>query len=119
MKIRAGFVSNSSSSSFICEVCGEDASGWDLGLEDAEMVNCVNGHTFCEDHVIGGFDRDEDDRWDLAAEKCPICALEVLTDSDYLTYLVKLTGKVHDKALAEVKERFGSYDNFSSFLREK
>ena len=118
MKIRSGFVSNSSSSSFICEVCGENASGWDMCLVDANMVECVNGHIFCEDHVIGGFD-DENDRYDIPAEQCPICALEVLTDSDYLSYLVKLTGKTHDKVLVEVNERFGSYDKFSSFLREK
>ena len=29
MKVRIGFVSNSSSSSFVCDVCGEHAEGWD------------------------------------------------------------------------------------------
>ena len=43
MKIRNGFVSNSSSSSFICEVCGQDASGYDMSLSDAEMYECING----------------------------------------------------------------------------
>ena len=52
MKIRNGFVSNSSSSSFICEVCGQDASGWDMSLSDAEMYECENGHVFCEDHAL-------------------------------------------------------------------
>ena len=52
MKIRSGFVSNSSSSSFICDVCGQDVSGWDMGLYDAEMYECVNGHTFCEEHAL-------------------------------------------------------------------
>ena len=33
MKIRAGFVSNSSSSSFICDVCGDEVSGVDISLE--------------------------------------------------------------------------------------
>lgn len=42
MKIRTGFVSNSSSSSFVCDVCGNIESGWDLGLNDAEMCECVN-----------------------------------------------------------------------------
>lgn len=50
MKIRTGFVSNSSSSSFVCDVCGETTSGWDMGLEDAAMIECTNGHTFCESH---------------------------------------------------------------------
>ena len=51
MKIRQGFVSNSSSSSFVCQVCGEEASGWDIGLEEACMYECEYGHTFCEDHL--------------------------------------------------------------------
>jgi len=52
MKIRNGFVSNSSSSSFICEVCGQDASGYDMCLSEAGMYTCDNGHTFCEDHAL-------------------------------------------------------------------
>ena len=52
MKIRNGFVSNSSSSSFICEVCNEELIGRDVCLSDAEMYMCVNGHTFCESHAL-------------------------------------------------------------------
>ncbi len=51
MKIRNGFVSNSSSSSFTCDVCGENVSGWDLGLSEAEMSECVNGHVLCDEHL--------------------------------------------------------------------
>jgi hypothetical protein len=53
MKKRSGFVSNSSSSSFTCDFCGETESGMDFGLDDAGMVECVNGHTLCEDHLLG------------------------------------------------------------------
>lgn len=52
MKIRNGFVSNSSSSSFICDVCGHSTSGWDMSTEEAGMYECINGHTFCEDHLV-------------------------------------------------------------------
>lgn len=51
MKIRKSFVTNSSSSSFICDSCGHDESGWDMCLSDAGMMECENGHTVCEDHV--------------------------------------------------------------------
>lgn len=50
MKKRNGFVSNSSSSSFTCEVCGETQSGWDMSLSEAEMTECEHGHTICNEH---------------------------------------------------------------------
>lgn len=50
MKIRRGFVSNSSSSSFTCDVCGEVAMGMDLGMEEADMWECQKGHCFCDEH---------------------------------------------------------------------
>jgi len=52
MKIRNGFVSNSSSSSFICEVCGEEACGMDLCLSEVGMSKCEKGHCFCDEHQI-------------------------------------------------------------------
>jgi hypothetical protein len=51
VKYRKSFVTNSSSSSYICDVCGEDASGWDMTLSEANMYECENGHVFCEDHA--------------------------------------------------------------------
>lgn len=51
MKIRKSFVSNSSSSSFTCDVCGANESGMDLCLSDINMSECVNGHTFCNNHI--------------------------------------------------------------------
>lgn len=52
MKFRKDFVTNSSSSSFICDVCGRDESGFDLSLADAGMMECVNGHVFCCDEAL-------------------------------------------------------------------
>ena len=50
MKIRTGFVSNSSSSSFICDVCNTVEIGMDASIRDFEMSRCKNDHTFCNSH---------------------------------------------------------------------
>lgn len=52
MKYRKDFVTNSSSSSYTCEICGATESGFDIGLRDVEMVECENGHTICESEML-------------------------------------------------------------------
>ncbi|KKN52892.1 hypothetical protein LCGC14_0607980 [marine sediment metagenome] len=52
MKTRLGFVSNSSSSSFICLISDEVVSGMDLELEEAGMYECINGHVFSEQYLL-------------------------------------------------------------------
>lgn len=52
MKFRKDFVTNSSSSSYVCEICGRTESGYDLCLSDCEMMECVNGHIFCCDEAL-------------------------------------------------------------------
>ena len=60
MKYRKCHVTNSSSSSFVCDICGHVASGWDLNINDAEMYQCVNGHTFCQDEALMDYGDKED-----------------------------------------------------------
>ena len=50
MKIRNGFVSNSSSSSFTCVFSGEVFSGWDSLPEDFGCVESKNG--FMQEHLL-------------------------------------------------------------------
>ena len=52
MKFRKDFVTNSSSSSYVCEICGRSESGWDMCLSDCEMMECINGHIFCCDEAL-------------------------------------------------------------------
>ena len=52
MKYRKSHVTNSSSSSFVCDICGRVESGWDLSISEAGMCECINGHVFCEDEKL-------------------------------------------------------------------
>lgn len=58
MKIRNGFVSNSSSSSFMCDFCGDIESGYDCSLSDFNMTECEHGHTFHDCHAEKDFYND-------------------------------------------------------------
>jgi len=51
MKTRGGFVSNSSSSSFVCAVDGCSYEGYD-GEYEVPYACCQNGHEFNGDYVI-------------------------------------------------------------------
>lgn len=130
MKIRQGFVSNSSSSSYICTVCRETYSGWDASLRDAEMRQCEKGHTFCEAHLLGeaGPDEDEEsgDLWneefiyETRSERCPICNLQNLTLEDELLYLRKKTGyKTSEDTLSAIKTEFSTYPDFDAWIKTK
>ena len=106
MKIRAGFVSNSSSSSFIWDVCGHDASGWDLGLDDAGMVECRRGHIICDSHV----NAEVVDRYSVCSLSCPCCQLDNPTDHAIISYLLYKCGKTLKEIKKEIKDTFGTSD---------
>lgn len=90
MKIRMGFVSNSSSSSFICEVSGEMYSGYDANLENFDLVSCQNGHIFGSQYIKGTkeYIENEDDEEYLKLSCCPICTLQHIAPETTLNYLL-------------------------------
>lgn len=130
MKIRLGFVSNSSSTSFTCDVCGEEVSGMDMSLDEAEMYKCENGHTFCRSESIGdsvvGEDGEailtekplQDDAfdfeeiYDIPAKHCPCCTFTAASPRDLIAYLLKKAGMNEE---AVVKEMWGSFQDYGAF----
>lgn len=130
-KIRLDFVTNSSSSSFVCDVCGRQESGWDMCLSEADMYECENGHTICEDEMINDLtiedykdylisqnynveNIDEDDlegeamdydfRYSLPEKHCPICNFLNYSQDDMSLYLQKKYGVSRAEVFEEVKK---------------
>ena len=109
MKVRNGFVSNSSSSSFICELCGRQESGWDACPDEFDMCECENGHVICMDEAL--FENkdenvyDDEDEYLLKEKYCPICQFEVLSKSDAKRYLYSKYKIEDEEVLADIKTR--------------
>jgi hypothetical protein len=186
MKIRNGFVSNSSTSSFVCDVCGEEYTGWDAGpCADYDCTQCENEHAMCLSHLedMGKvkipddkgceheFDREknkfcaecgveawieaemENEDGYLRKELCPVCNFQTyarnemavylektrkisrdevfaeikkvnkrrrkLYDEEYITHVCQKFELTDDILLKELKDKFGSFDEFAEFLRLK
>jgi hypothetical protein len=136
MKKRLAFVANSSSSSFICDFCGTEACGMDYSLYDADMYQCVNGHTICEDHLIDAEydeilalwaeangipweeveDHDDESRYELPSKFCPLCNFVRVTDSDLLKYALLRLGYSREELVEVLKIEFGNLDNLKLAL---
>ena len=96
MKIRSGFVSNSSSSSFTCCICGDTDGGYDVSLKDAKMLECEEGHIFCESHA----EMDDYDEIEFFKENVPEKDLKIMGITK-----IELTKLSHQ----EIKEEYQEY----------
>ena len=128
MKIRTGFVSNSSTSSFICDVCGELVAERDIGLDEADMFQCKNGHTICNAHKLTPTDitdnEDNEDTEERGYEVnicyCPICQMKEIDQADVETYLLcKSEYKSIDDVKGAMKDQFKTFDELCDFFAKK
>jgi hypothetical protein len=124
MKTRKGFVSNSSSSSFICNICGKSEGGYDISLDDAGMCGCEGGHVFhyrCLKSVQKktGIDSPESRCEELQFEFCPVCTLKFIVSSDELKFLMKEYSLTSDGILKMVNDKFETYEKFIEYINKK
>lgn len=129
MKIKTGFVSNSSTTSFVCCVCKEQFSGMDLTVREVEHSTCENGHIVCNDRllpVVVKVDPDSDQGVDddcyyedeVTAERCPICQFKVQPPDRYiLRYLLKINNITREDVFEKIKHGFATYGDFINYLK--
>lgn len=104
MKIRKSFVANSSSSSFVCEICGETRVSWD-DVETVGMVRCVNEHIICDEHRLNDDSEDSPDWGHCASESsCPICQFQTYSQPELKNYLIETRGVDPAVVFAEIKQ---------------
>ena len=123
MKIRNGFVSNSSSSSFICDICGASEVGYDSVPSDLGMDFCEHGHLFCQSHlkkIDKEITRKEDDFYyggeAVTEDCCPVCTLKDIHDSLLLRYLLHKTETTKQAIIDEIQETFKNIDEVIKYL---
>jgi len=118
MKIRKGFVSNSSSSSFICDICGGSEGGYDVCLSDVDMICCESGHIFHTSCLKSYDGSDKTNEYgDLSDEICPICNLKKLDASDIIAFGKKQYGWDNDTAIKDIRDKFKSFSELRLWLK--
>lgn len=126
MKIRNNFVSNSSSSSYICDNCQEVFS-IDEGISRSEygIYECEEEHVICSnclsEELVNKFDKsleDDDSMGYIPKELCPICQMKIITHNDIQNYINKKYNINIKKIEQEIKEKFKTYTLFQKYLKK-
>ena len=95
MKYRKDFVTNSSSTSFICEICDHTEVGHDsCSAEDYGFWRCEE-----VEHLICISCKDE-----FKTKGCPICKFDSYSNSEMSQYLQKIYKVNRDIVFAEIKK---------------
>lgn len=140
MKTRSGFVSNSSSSSFVCDVCGCEESGRDCSLSDFDMFRCTKGHTICNCHKlpvtpeqkalwIKEKEENEDSFYDehgyddcegeYSPIRCPICMMKSFNNGQIQRFMMKHFKTTKEEIVKVIVAQFKTYEEFMKYLTEK
>lgn len=117
MKIRTNYVSNSSSSSYVCEVCGDIKSGYDSSFSDVGMAICTQGHVICEAHIQG-------DRYSVSAIYSEVkrqltagySEFAEFLETSWPTWEQDMTSVAGDESIDDVMPEEVDEDSFWSYL---
>jgi hypothetical protein len=122
MITRSGFISNSSSTSFFCQICErkEELLGDVIPIEN-DMFCCEKGHEFHIKCLPDGIrltieELEEIENPNCIPEKyCPICNLEIIPDYILVEY-IEITSDL-DMYRREIKERFNDLEDLREYCR--
>lgn len=117
MKTRQGFVSNSSSSSFVCRVCGNSEAYYD-GLSEIDACRCQNDHTICNSHRLPDAEGTSHDTYEVPVTQCPICTLSAVDQANEAAFLRKVLGWSEQEVLTQIKVRCTDYKGFEAFVEK-
>jgi hypothetical protein len=125
MKIRSGFVSNSSSSSFTCDICHTTEEVCDGCGESGEWFSCENGHTWCSGHEKNIFNKpaeeirevlikDAEENYSTTELTDEVLRIEELPDADLLDEYKEYLSETGDSS--DIPAENCPICNFSVFL---
>lgn len=129
MKIRHGFVSNSSTTSFTCEICGRTEVFHDSGSHrDYGFIVCTNEHFLCDEELLEGWKELEEPNEEeyptiveyekayeeyqknmsycaeVSSQYCPICQFEEFSLREIKLYLQKKNPTPDEEILQDIKK---------------
>lgn len=124
MKIRSGFVSNSSSSSFILEILGEGDTCSKCGRSDTDFVELMEryeGDGSCEETQVYHYDKESVLRETDGEIKCLIGKLKLLSkdDPNRVVYRSNWSGKEHVTLVSDEIIRYNDELDAECDLRRK
>ena len=118
MKQRSGFVSNSSTSSFICEICGDVEAGMGLSITEIAMTECEHYHVWHDECLVAvlpelaadieaAIEKDEsgDLRYEIPKELCPVCQYKLASLKDIGLFAVATPGVLGHMTMPEILEK--------------
>jgi len=146
MKFRKGFVSNSSSYSYVCAVCGEIAT-YDTSEIDQygiypsckDMICSRHVEEYCnahglEDDLRAYVERGElsgnvveeydEDSWyyemferEFPKQFDPLYNLHAVSDNDVMKYLLKVAGVSKEQTVKDIQKMFKNYEELQEYLK--